>query len=285
MPAASSSTCRRSSGLAPIMAATLPWLTMAEARAPEPISANMVWTSRARTSRPFTRKDEPSPRAILRADLEVLRLGMRRRRQAGGFLQVQRDLGEVAARPGGGAGEDHVLHLAAAHGPGGGLAHRPAQRLDHVRLAAAIRPDDAGQARQDLDHRRFGEALEAGDAQPGQGRAQGGARAACFGAGSGAASPGVSGPGERPRSNRPHFQDQLLEPVEGHVAGLVADGAAALEGEARRGLHAELLLAPPCAARGWRASAPRPPRPGRIAPSTCRPAPPSCRAPPAGRPG
>ena len=55
MPAASSSTARRSSGLAPTSAPTRPWLTIAEARAPDARSANSVCTSRARTSLPFTR--------------------------------------------------------------------------------------------------------------------------------------------------------------------------------------------------------------------------------------
>ena len=85
-------------------------------------------------------------------------------RRLAGF-EGQRHLGEVAGRAGGGAGEDHVLHLAAADGAGARLAHHEAQRIDDVRLAASVRPDDAGQARPDLDHGRLGEALEADQAQ------------------------------------------------------------------------------------------------------------------------
>src|SRR3546814_4967282 len=46
----------------------------------------------------------------------------------------------------GGAGEDDVVHLAAAHALGRGFAHGPAQGLDEVRLAAAVGADDAGDA-------------------------------------------------------------------------------------------------------------------------------------------
>ncbi len=45
---------------------TRPWLTMAEARAPDAMSANSVCTSRARTSLPFTRYLLPLPRSIWR---------------------------------------------------------------------------------------------------------------------------------------------------------------------------------------------------------------------------
>jgi hypothetical protein len=55
----------------------------------------------------------------------------------------------VARRPAHRAGEDHVVHLAAAQPPRRGLAHHPAQRLDEVRLSAAVRPDDPGQPRLD----------------------------------------------------------------------------------------------------------------------------------------
>jgi hypothetical protein len=55
------------------------------------------------------------------------------------------DLGEVAGGTRGGAGEDHVLHPVAAHRGGPVFAHHPAQRFQQVRLAAAVRADDAGQ--------------------------------------------------------------------------------------------------------------------------------------------
>ncbi len=75
----------------------------------------------------------------------------------------QRDFREIALRAGGGAREDHILHAAAAHRLGAGFAHDPADRLQQVRLAAAIGPDNAGQAGFDAQLRRVDEALEAGE--------------------------------------------------------------------------------------------------------------------------
>ena len=48
-----------------------------------------------------------------------------------------------------------------AHGLVRGLAHHPAQRFDQIGLAAAVRPDDAGQARLDQEIGRFDKGLEA----------------------------------------------------------------------------------------------------------------------------
>ncbi len=104
----------------------------------------------------------------LAGDFEVGLLMKGRRREAGGLFKGQYYLGEVARRSAGGAGEDHVVHLAPAQGAGIRFAHRPAQRLDDVRLAAAVRPDDAGQAGADLHRGGFGKTLEPGDAQTGE---------------------------------------------------------------------------------------------------------------------
>jgi uncharacterized membrane protein YgcG len=43
------------------------------------------------------------------------------------------------------------------------LAHAPADRVDDVRLAAAVRPDDADDVVVEVDHRAVDERLEAGD--------------------------------------------------------------------------------------------------------------------------
>ena len=51
----------------------------------------------------------------------------------------------------------------AAHLLGRGLAHHPLQRLDQVRLAAAVGADDAGHAGLDGELRRIDEGLEAGE--------------------------------------------------------------------------------------------------------------------------
>src|SRR5581483_5160719 len=48
----------------------------------------------------------------------------------------------------------------------GRFAHDPAHRLDQIRLAAAVRADDAGQAGLDDEIGRFDEGFEADQAQP-----------------------------------------------------------------------------------------------------------------------
>ena len=71
----------------------------------------------------------------------------------------------TSARPSGGppgrAGEDDVLHLAAAQRLRALLAEHPADRVDDVGLARAVRADDAGDARLEAQRRRRGEGLEA----------------------------------------------------------------------------------------------------------------------------
>ena len=81
------------------------------------------------------------------------------------IVEQEADLGVVARGAPAGAGEDHVLHAGAAHVLERALAHHPAQGLDEIRLAAAVRPDDAGQARLDPELGGVAEALEAGQAQ------------------------------------------------------------------------------------------------------------------------
>ncbi len=87
-----------------------------------------------------------------------------------GFLALtlgqDHDFGEVARRAGGGPGEDHVFHARPAHRPRAVLAHRPAQRFEQVRLAAAIGPDNTGQPRLDDQIGRIDEALETRNAKP-----------------------------------------------------------------------------------------------------------------------
>ena len=59
------------------------------------------------------------------------------------------------------AGEDDVLHLAAAQRLGALLAEHPGDRVDDVGLARAVRADDAGDARLEAQRGRRGEGLEA----------------------------------------------------------------------------------------------------------------------------
>ena len=94
----------------------------------------------------------------------VVELG---RCRARAIVDEQRHLGGVAGRPVLRAGEDHVVHGRAAHALIGGLAHGPAQRLEQVRLAAAVRPDHAGESRLDQDFGRLDKGFEAEKAKTG----------------------------------------------------------------------------------------------------------------------
>ncbi len=78
-------------------------------------------------------------------------------------LEEERHFGEIARRAFRRAAEDDVVHLAAAHALGRGLAHRPRQRVDQVRLAAAVGADDAGEAGLDGEIGGFDEGFEAGE--------------------------------------------------------------------------------------------------------------------------
>jgi hypothetical protein len=97
--------------------------------------------------------DVPGVRLVGRArvagdaadDLERVGIVERGRGEAFGVVDEERHFREVPRRPGRGAGEDHVLHPAAAHRGGAVFAHDPAQRLEQVGLATAVRPDDPRQ--------------------------------------------------------------------------------------------------------------------------------------------
>ena len=81
-------------------------------------------------------------------------------------VDQDRHLGEIARRARRGAGEDDVFHAPAAKRLGRGFAHRPADRLEQVGLAAAVGADDPGQARLDAQFSGLDEALEAGELEP-----------------------------------------------------------------------------------------------------------------------
>ena len=73
-------------------------------------------------------------------------LGVFDRQRAIAVVDGQGDFGAAERRPGGGPGEDHVLHLAAPQGLHALLAHDPGEGVHHVRLAGPVRADDAGDA-------------------------------------------------------------------------------------------------------------------------------------------
>ena len=88
-------------------------------------------------------------------------LGVFDRQHAVGVVDGQGDLGAAQRCPGGGAGEDDVLHLAASQGLGALLPHHPGQSIDHVGFTGAIGPDHAGDPRLEAQSRRRREGLEA----------------------------------------------------------------------------------------------------------------------------
>ena len=89
-----------------------------------------------------------------------------RDRVAVGALDKDRNLGEIARRAACGAGENDVVHAAAANRLGARFAHRPAERLKQVRLAATIGPDHAGQPGLDPQLGRLDEAFETAKLEP-----------------------------------------------------------------------------------------------------------------------
>ena len=95
--------------------------------------------------------------------LEIVECG---RGQAIGIVEYEADFRDVARRTFAGPGEDHVVHAGATHVLVGALAHHPAHGLDEIRLAAAVGPDNAGEARLDLELGGLAKALESGQSQP-----------------------------------------------------------------------------------------------------------------------
>jgi hypothetical protein len=78
-------------------------------------------------------------------------------RGAVGIVDEQRDFRHVARRPRRGAGEDDVIHFAAAYGRRPCLSHHPAQGIEQIGFAATIGTDDGGQTGLDKKLRRLDE--------------------------------------------------------------------------------------------------------------------------------
>ena len=81
-------------------------------------------------------------------------LGVLDRQGAVGVVDRQRHLGTAQRRAARRAGEDDVLHLAAAQRLGPLLTHHPRERVDDVGLARAVGADDAGDPGFELQRRR-----------------------------------------------------------------------------------------------------------------------------------
>jgi hypothetical protein len=87
------------------------------------------------------------------------------RRGTVGVVDRHHHFGMVARRTVAGTGEDHRVHVGGAQRFVRGLAHRPAQRLDQIRFAAAVRSDHAGQAGFDHEVGGFNERFETMEAK------------------------------------------------------------------------------------------------------------------------
>ena len=85
--------------------------------------------------------------------------------QCAAVVERDADFGDAQRRALVAAGEDHVFGLAGAQRAAGVLAQHPAQRVGDVRLAGAVRADDARHAGRELQLRLVGEALEALDVE------------------------------------------------------------------------------------------------------------------------
>ena len=92
-------------------------------------------------------------------------LGVVDRQGAVGVVDRQGHLGPAEGRAAGGAGEDDVLHLAAAQRLGALLAHDPAQRVHDIGLARAVGADHAGDTGFEAECGRRGERLEPAEGQ------------------------------------------------------------------------------------------------------------------------
>ncbi len=92
-----------------------------------------------------------------------LDLAHRHRDLAGRVVDHELDLGHAEGGPRWRAGEDDVSHMAAAERPGTLLAEHPADGIDEVGLARAVRAHDDGHARDELEHRLVRERLEPAD--------------------------------------------------------------------------------------------------------------------------
>jgi hypothetical protein len=99
-------------------------------------------------------------------DLDRIAVVKGDRRVARRIVDRQRHLGDVAGRAVRRAGENHVVHLAAAQPPRRRLTHYPAERLDQVRLTAAVGTDDSGQPGFDRQLGRVDKRLEPGETEP-----------------------------------------------------------------------------------------------------------------------
>ena len=130
---------------------------------------HVLLTADAGVAQQFLHVEQPARHAVDRvlalaaaeqdaADRDLVEL---HRQQPGRVVDRQADLGAAERRAGGGAGEDDVVHLLAAHRLRRLGAEHPRDRVDDVRLARSVGSDHDGDAGLERHGRRVGERLEA----------------------------------------------------------------------------------------------------------------------------
>ncbi len=93
-------------------------------------------------------------------DHDLAEIAVFRRTAAIFVIEGDRNLSHAGCRQAIAAGEDHILHLMAAQVTGALLAHGPAQGVDDIGLAAAVRADDRRDAGIKFHGRLLGEGLK-----------------------------------------------------------------------------------------------------------------------------
>ena len=157
-PAASSMIARRSSGRALSTASIWPWLTITCCWRPTPVSESSSWMSSRRHGTPLiayslspvrnsVRLIVTSVNSIGRRPDELSIVSATSARPSAGRLAVPAKM------------TSSIFWLRTALGRL--RAEHPGDGVDHVRLAGAVRPDDDGDARLELERRGVGEGLEA----------------------------------------------------------------------------------------------------------------------------
>ena len=86
-------------------------------------------------------------------------------RRTVGIVDGHRHFGVIARGAVAGACENDGVHIGGAQRLVRGLTHCPAQSLDQIRFAAAVRPDDAGETGFDQEVGRLDKGLESVEAK------------------------------------------------------------------------------------------------------------------------
>ena len=123
-----------------------------------PVSMKSCWMSRSRQGVLLSRYSEPPSRKTRRVMVTSFQSSPSSSSQSAKVIETS---AMPSAGAGVGAGEDDVRHLAAAQRLGRLLAEHPADGVEDVRFAAAVRADHAGDALVEIQDRLRGERLEA----------------------------------------------------------------------------------------------------------------------------